>query len=234
MYVRHGGLPRSGCGRPERMGHGRSKRASRLAVRRERGGEERGGSSAVRMRLLDGAAQAFGRKGYAQTRVEDILEASGLSRPTFYKFFRNKDVVFNALAEMALLSLVQGIKNAVAAVSDPVAKLEKATDAFLRWRVSTGPFGVVLDMESRRPSSYAAAQRRMAIEAVTAVFDTEVRNARQRGIDPLIYAGLIAALESIGNTLLDRPNPSEEEIERCKKVMLRILVGSLAPGPAAP
>lgn len=216
---------------------GRAQKVSRLAARRERGGEERGGSSAVRMRLLDGAAVAFGRNGYAQTRVEDILDASGLSRPTFYKFFRNKDVAFNALAEMAVLSLLRGIKNAVGAVSDPLAKLEKAADAFLRWRVATGPFGVVLDMETRRPGSYAASQRRMAIEALTAVFDAEVRNARQGGMDPLIYTGLIAALEAIGNTLLDRPHPSEEEIERCKQVMLRILIGSLnpgAPGRSAP
>ncbi|MCA9773871.1 MAG: helix-turn-helix transcriptional regulator, partial [Myxococcales bacterium] len=46
---------------------------------------------AMRAQILAGAADAFARKGYAPTTVEDILRAAGVSRQTFYRFFKNKD-----------------------------------------------------------------------------------------------------------------------------------------------
>src|SRR5256885_11327311 len=111
------------------------KRPAGEAARRKRrtAVEAEGSRPAVfssRMRILEGAAEAFGSTGYDDARVEDILAASGVSRPTFYKFFRNKDEVFNALVEMTSLSLIQAIKSAVATATEPVPKLERAVEAY--------------------------------------------------------------------------------------------------------
>jgi AcrR family transcriptional regulator len=198
-------------------------------------GEPSGGSLALRMRILEGAAIAFGKRGLADTSVEDILEAAGVSRPTFYKVFRNKEEAFETLAETTYLSLIQSLKNAVATVASPGAKLEQATEAYLRWRLSTGAFGRALDTESRRRGSSAASQRRAMMAAATAFFEEEVRNAQRTGIDPLVYVGLIAALESVAHTLLREPKVGEAEIERRKRVILRILQATLAdPGEEIP
>ncbi len=180
------------------------------------------------MRILEGAAVAFGKRGFADTSVEDILEAAGVSRPTFYKVFRNKEEAFETLAETTYLSLIQALKNAVASVASPSAKLEQATDAYLRWRLSSGAFGRALDTEARRRGSSAAAQRRAMMTAATAFFEEEVRKAQRTGIDPLIYVGLIAALESVGHTLLREAKVGDAEIERRKRVILRILQAALA------
>jgi len=50
--------------------------------------------------------------------------------------------------------------------------------------------------------------------AATAFFEDEVRKAQREGVDPLIYVGLIAALESVAHTLLREPKVGEAEIER--------------------
>lgn len=47
--------------------------------------------------ILHAAAQEFSRKGFQQTRVEDIARAAGLSKGGFYAHFTGKEAVFDAL-----------------------------------------------------------------------------------------------------------------------------------------
>lgn len=186
-------------------------------------------SSTLRMRVLDGAGEAFGALGFAETRVEDILKASGVSRPSFYKFFRNKEDAFNALAESTTFSLVQMVRGAVTQATGPVEKLERGVDTYLRWRVSTGAFGRVLEAEARNPSTFASRQREAVLQSIMALFESEVTTGKQIGLDSLTYMGLVAALEAIGNSLIVQANASEEDIERRKNIMMRILLGALSP-----
>ena len=211
--------------KPEKPPRGR---APRPRARRARSTDE-AGSSTLRMRILDGSSDAFGALGYADTRVEDILKAANVSRPSFYKFFRNKEEAFNALAESTTFSLVQMVRGAVTQTTDPVEKLERGLETYLRWRVSTGAFGRVLEAEARNPGTFASRQREAVLENVMALFESEVTTAQSIGLDSLTYVGLVAALEAIGNSLIVRVNPSEQDITRRKDVMMRILLGALSP-----
>lgn len=193
-------------------------------------------SPGIRMRILDGAVDAFVRRGFADTRVEDILEASGVSRPTFYKSYESKDDVFRAIAEMTQVSLVQSIKGAVSTVRDPSDKLAKAVEAYIQWRATTGPIGRVVDLEMRRPGSPLAVLRRTTFAAVRGVLEDEMKRAERLAIDPLVYVGLVAALEAIGNTLFREPSLGSVQLSRRSRVMLRILQATLAEkgDPVAP
>jgi TetR/AcrR family transcriptional repressor of nem operon len=53
----------------------------------------------ARTRLLDGALQVIRAKGYAAARVEDICEASGLSKGAFFHHFASKEALAVAAAE---------------------------------------------------------------------------------------------------------------------------------------
>ena len=211
--------------RPKKFSTGKMPRPR--AGRRHRFAEE--GSSLLRIRILEGATEAFGRLGFADTRVEDILKASDVSRPSFYKFFRNKEEVFNALAESMSFSLVQMVRGAVTQTSGPVEKIERGIEMYLQWRISTGAFGRVLEAEARNPGTFAATQREAILESVMSIFQIEVAAAQQVGIDPLTYVGLTATLEAIGNSLIVSADPSDEEIARRKNVMMRIVLGALSP-----
>jgi AcrR family transcriptional regulator len=53
----------------------------------------------TRRRLLDGARQAFEKKGsYLDTRISDIVEESGCAYGTFYTYFDTKEQIFYELA----------------------------------------------------------------------------------------------------------------------------------------
>lgn len=55
----------------------------------------------VRDELLGKAADLFARRGYANTTIQDIAQALGLSRSSLYHYFPSKDEVLRALIEAA-------------------------------------------------------------------------------------------------------------------------------------
>ncbi|MMZ66194.1 Biofilm operon icaADBC HTH-type negative transcriptional regulator IcaR [compost metagenome] len=41
--------------------------------------------------ILENALRLFGEKGYESTTVDEIAKESGLSKPSFYKYFDSKE-----------------------------------------------------------------------------------------------------------------------------------------------
>jgi AcrR family transcriptional regulator len=50
-----------------------------------------------RAQILDAAQRCFGRTGFHKTKMDDIVEASGLSKGALYWHFKSKDEIFLAL-----------------------------------------------------------------------------------------------------------------------------------------
>lgn len=196
----------------------------------------------TRMQILQAAADVFGRLGFAATRVEDILAQSGVSRPTFYRFFDSKEAVFDALDEMASLNLLQMVNAAVELEEDSGRKLLKGIEAFLRWLSVTGPLAQVLQQESMRPESRLAPRRESTHRLLVELFSYETERLRGERYDPLVFSSLLSAVEHTGYMLLRQtPRLTEKQIERGMRVVMRIVTGTLSVGdyplppiPAAP
>lgn len=56
--------------------------------------EETQGDPAMRQRLLEAALTLFNSKGYAATSVREIVEATGVSKPVLYYYFKNKEGIY--------------------------------------------------------------------------------------------------------------------------------------------
>jgi AcrR family transcriptional regulator len=56
-------------------------------------------SRPTRERILDGAAEAVARHGLAKLEMRDVSASSGVSRPTLYRYFPNRDVLLAHLAQ---------------------------------------------------------------------------------------------------------------------------------------
>jgi len=50
-------------------------------------------------KLLDAGVEIFGERGYHAARVDDVVQAAGVSHGTFYLYFANKEELFAALAQ---------------------------------------------------------------------------------------------------------------------------------------
>lgn len=85
---------------------GRVRRASRLREQRRR-------------LILDAAVEVFGRRGYHQTRIQDILEAAGIARGTFYLYFESKSAIFLELLDRLLAHVEANVVGVDTSASAP-------------------------------------------------------------------------------------------------------------------
>jgi AcrR family transcriptional regulator len=178
--------------------------------------------------ILRGAAEAFGRSGYAHTSVQDILQAAGVSRRTFYRVFRSKDDVFRVLFDRAVETALQLIRDAVAVAATPAAKVEAGLQAYLGAHLAIGSLARVLLLEQFPPGSTFGRRREAAVEAFIQLIEHEVRGLRRVRIDPLLIRGVVAALDYVAIQLVGESRQGAFDAERGQRVMYRILAASLA------
>lgn len=192
-------------------------------------------SNATQAKVLEGAAIAFGRIGYARVRVEDILEAAGVSRPTFYKLYASKDEVFEVLSERHHNEIRKRIQAAADAYDNAPMQLYAMVEAFLRWRAGLGPLGRVLDLEARRPNTMLTKHRALTLKRLTKLSrDISIASGRQPA-DPVMINALICAHESVADALLVADKVDEATIQRAIHICFRVAAGAMAlPGDPLP
>jgi AcrR family transcriptional regulator len=79
--------------------------------------------------LLAAARDVFVERGYHGTRVDDIVEAAGVSHGAFYRYFRNKDELAHLLAAQAM----RAVSETFAAIPDVEGDGPEAATALRRW-----------------------------------------------------------------------------------------------------
>jgi AcrR family transcriptional regulator len=75
-------------------------------------------------KLLAAAEVALADQGYAGLRVDDVLDAAGLSTRAFYRHFRGKSELFVALFDREMTQAQQRLGSKIARASTPDAKVE--------------------------------------------------------------------------------------------------------------
>ncbi len=88
-----------------------------------------------RERLLGGMVAAANRDGYAGASVGAVIAQAGVSRPTFYEYFEDRDDCFLATITDVHERLLHDVQSAVAA-SPAEAALESAISATLRFALA--------------------------------------------------------------------------------------------------
>lgn len=83
-------------------------------------------SKATQERILDAAIKIFSRKGYHETKVDDIVEESETSKGSVYFYFPGKQQIFLALIDKFADVLQRRLVEAVAPVDDGVMRVNLA------------------------------------------------------------------------------------------------------------
>jgi AcrR family transcriptional regulator len=144
--------------------------------------------------------------------VEDLLEATGVSRRTFYKYFRGKQAVTCAIYEQVTDEITAAISNAAITLDDPLGGIRDALDAYLT---------VVDDNRELMGSLHEEAIRSdSALAPIRCRFRDKLVNALQlvftavfsRRVDPLVFYALVSAVEGL---ILDALN-AEQTLDRAR------------------
>lgn len=88
--------------------------------------------SETKARILDAAREMFAQKGFSGTSIRDIATASGMSNPTIYYHYTNKEGIILALVEEAYNMLVDELENSLVGTEDPLTRFRLLLRAHLK------------------------------------------------------------------------------------------------------
>jgi AcrR family transcriptional regulator len=134
--------------------------------------------AAQRELLLRAMTRAVAASGYEGSRVDDVVELSGLSRATFYRHFEDRDECFSAAFEWWGKAFFKRIEKAVQRDGDLVSKVEAALRE-------------LVDILSREPE----AAHLVLVEARAG--DSATRKAQLRWLRQ--FAGLLSEADESSN-----------------------------------
>jgi AcrR family transcriptional regulator len=188
-------------------------------------------AEATRRAVLAAARSGFGRKGYAQTSVEEIAEAARVTKGAVYHHFASKEALFRAVhAEVeseaqarAAAAMDPGespIDQVVAAVN---AYLDTALDEEIR-RITLIDGLTVLGHEQDITADQQATQ-----ENVRSFIATSIARGEIADLDPGFLTELIGGLAWLSGLLIARssdPGSARTALGKALDAMLR----GLAPG----
>jgi TetR/AcrR family transcriptional regulator len=120
----------------------------------------------TRSAILTAAENLFAKRGYEATRLEDVAEAVGLTRAALFYYFRDKEMLHEAMLEDAFGSLAKHLDEALSAPGPIAKRLELAVNAWVdalveRPTIASLILRYVADSEERRPtqSIYITSER---------------------------------------------------------------------------
>ena len=105
-----------------------------------------------KQQLLDHAAELFAERGYAETRVIDIVEAAGVAKGLFYWYFDNKEAVFRELVELTRQRMRAQQKHDIDPTANPLLRLRQGTESSIRFMGEHRRLYSIIDLESLGPS----------------------------------------------------------------------------------
>lgn len=176
--------------------------------------------------IIDAAAGVCAVHGFHGTSVELILQEAGVSRPTFYRFFRNKEEVLKRMAVEINQELVDTVSHALENAETSIEKIETGVDAYIDWGIRRGEIVRVLYIALFDPAFPIPEIRQNTFRQLTRLFMAELKEVDRPAYDPLFIDALINTVEYLGTSLFTGNN-NEQNIARVRGIILYFLKSSL-------
>ena len=179
-----------------------------------------------RLRLIAAMLDAAATLGYRATNVQDVIERAGVSRPTFYEHFANKDDCFLAAYDAGVRRLQTRVSGAAATGGDWRDWLRLCLAAVLAFAVAEPQTARTLIVEARAASPEATQRRLVLLDGCAACLDA---TAREMLPEPpprsaLPAAGVVGGVESVLYARLCR-----DESEQLKELLPSLMYFAVLP-----
>lgn len=98
--------------------------------------------------LLAAAARVFAKRGYHQTSMRDLARESGVSLSGLYYYVKSKEELLYLIQERNFAAVLEGMREALTGIDDPVTRLARFIDNHLDYFASHMPEMKVLSHEA--------------------------------------------------------------------------------------
>jgi len=150
--------------------------------------------------ILDAAARMFAAKGYAGADTQALADSLGIAKGTVFRYFPTKRELFVAAIERAMERLRSRVDTVALGLTDPLAKLTRAIEAYLRFFDECPEVVELLvleraELKDRKSTYFDRRDRRAESERGWRQVVAElVATGRFRAIDPERILGFIGDL----------------------------------------
>jgi len=163
-----------------------------------------------RARLLAAMTDAVTKSGYNALTVQHVLTRAGISRPTFYEQFEDKEDCFLAAFDAAAAQLRSQVEASVAGAGPGWRdRLRSGIAALLRFIDSEPEAARTVIVEARASSPAGLRRRDELLDSFAACIDTVVRDDLDEAPSTIAAAGVVGGIESVLYARLQRGETEE-------------------------
>jgi AcrR family transcriptional regulator len=163
-------------------------------------------SAVQRERLLAGMLRATAQLGYREVSVQEVLERAGVSRPTFYEHFENKEDCFLAAFGTVADRLCKRLVAAAEASETWRAGLRAALGQLLCFVTEEPDAAMTLIVDARAACPPALLRRDEILDDFASCLDARVRAESPAAAEPssIAAAGIVGGIEALLYSRLNR------------------------------
>ena len=143
----------------------------------------------VETQILEAATELFAARGFSGTSLQDVAEATGLTRPALYHYFSSKEDLLSRLVKEVTVGPATDLRRLRRKAGAPVGERLHAMAASVAGLQARHPsrFRMLVRSEGDLPEALATpydAGRRAVLREFSSVIDEGVRSGEFRPVDP--------------------------------------------------
>ena len=183
--------------------------------------------------MLDSAVRIFSRCGYHAASMDEIAEASDVSKPMLYLYLGSKEALFAACIRREADRLIAAVGQAAEPGLDTGEQLRRGLTAFFAFVAEHRESWIVLYQQARAQGEpiveEVTAARRQVVDAVTALVRRAARasipgprngDSPDRGEAAAVAQAIVGAADALAGWVIDTgPEPPEETARRLMSVI---------------
>ena len=182
----------------------------------------------LREGVIEAAARVYGSQGFRGASVELIAREAGISRPLFYRLFKDRREVIDVVVARANDALREGVIKAMLPHTRLLPMLSAAMDAYFEWCRSHAMIAGPIYRELHDPDSPASVHRNQIVEDLARLLRDKTALRGGQPLHPLLLDTLISAIEHVGSrSFWPEPLPAAD-LAKNRAVIERIVLAAVA------
>ncbi len=151
----------------------------------------------TRKKILEAAKQVFLQKGYATTRIADLVKKSRLARGTFYLYFQDVEQVLNALLQEVFIDIQRSVTELQVEALDhenfKIGLSELAKSLLAVFQKHSAVVGLLLTTMNSEPSIrvQTAWFQELTQATIRVMLERGIQSGRLKNHDPELMAFLV-------------------------------------------
>lgn len=182
-------------------------------------------SAAIKEAIIAAAGEVYAQRGYHNFSVALLLEAAGVSRPTFYRHFRDKTEVIDIVVARANALLLGQVRKRIGSGNSLEAVVDNGINAYFAWGHSIGKLAGAIYREIHDEQSPASYHRERSLEDLGALMHAAFE-AHGKYMTPQVNDALMHVIEHVGHQAFWPEKKSAKEIADLKTTIRTIIIGT--------